>query len=195
MPALFSMTAPLPPTALPGVNPDGSGAGTGLHYYQALNIQVDTAGNYTFEMASPNTSGSPSNALDTFLRVHDATWDPNTGAGSLAFNDDFTGTLTVLPGPYGAFITATSTGFTGAQPGSRLASVALAANTDYWVVMTSFRNTDYLTPGAPSTVSGATGPFYVGVEGPGNIAIVPEPATFIAIGAGLLGLAIARRRK
>jgi hypothetical protein len=57
--------------------------------------------------------------------------------------------------------------------------------------MTSFRNTDYLA--TSGTTAQATGSFYMGVSGVGNI--VPEPGTFIAIGIGLAGLAIARRRK
>jgi hypothetical protein len=56
--------------------------------------------------------------------------------------------------------------------------------------MTSFRNTDFV---GTSTNAQATGDFYVGIGGPGNV--VPEPGTFVAIGIGILGLAIARRRK
>jgi hypothetical protein len=173
-------------------NPGGSSSGTGIHYYEAFVFQVDAAGTYVFEMASPNTTGTPSNALDTYLRIHDTTWDPNSApsAGSITSNDDFTGSLTVLPGPYGAFITSASTGFSGTQPGSRISTGLLAANTDYWLVMTSFRNTDFV---GTSTTAQATGDFYVGMGGPGNV--VPEPGTFVAIGIGILGLAIARRRK
>ncbi len=93
---------------------------------------------------------------------------------SVASSDDFTGTLTVLPGPYAGTISATATGFSGAQPSSRLGTASLTAGTDYFLVQTSFRSTDYVVAGAEG---GPTGPFYTGIGGPGNITLVGTGCT------------------
>jgi len=163
------------------VNPGGSTAGTARHYYNVQQFTVDTAGTYTFESASPNTNATnPSNALDTYLRLYANTFDPNAPAGSIASNDDFTGTLTVLPGPYAGTISATATGFTGAQPSSRT-TAALSPGIQYFLVNTSFRSTDYVT----TTNEGQPrGPYYSGIGGPGNVALVPEPASLAMAALG-----------
>lgn len=177
---------------LDGTSPRyNNGTGGGNNAYMAVMIMVDLTGSYTIESASPNTSTSGvSNALDTYLRVLPSTWVPANGTtGTLAFNDDFTGALTVLPGPYAGTVGPNGTGFSGAQPASRIASVNLTANTPYWLVNTSFRAWNYV-----NTTDGAgVGHFYTGISGQGNV--VPEPGTFVAIGLGLAGLALARRRK
>jgi hypothetical protein len=172
-------------------NPGGSSAGTGVHYYSVTQFTVGTSGNYIFEMASPNTNTSnPSNALDTYLRLYSGTFNPASPGNGIASNDDFTGTLTVLPGPYAGTISATATGFTGAQPSSRLNNIALTAGTTYFLINTSFRETNYVS----TTNEGqATGPYYVGITGPGTINIVPAPASLALLGLG--GLIAGRRRR
>ena len=168
-----------------------NGTGGGNNAFMAVMIMVDTTGSYVIESASPNTSTTGvSNALDTYLRVLPSTWDPTQGTtGTIASNDDFTGALTVLPGPYAGTVGPSGTGFSGAQPASRIASVNLTAGTQYWLVNTSFRAWNYV-----NTTDGAgVGHFYTGISGQGNI--VPEPATFAVIGVGLAGLALLRRRK
>lgn len=169
-------------------NPGGSSSGSGIHFYDVLAVAVDTTGAYTFEAASPNTTGNPSNALDTFLLLYSGSFNPAAPAGSIASNDDFTGLLTVLPGPYAGTITANSTGFSGAQPGSRLLNVNLTAGTDYFLVVSSFRQTNYVN----TTDGASTGPWYVGASGVGNITI-PAPGALALLGLG--GLAAARRRR
>jgi hypothetical protein len=172
------------------VNPGGDGGGS--HYYNVTNFTVDTAGTYTFEMASPNSTagGSPSNAVDTNMRLYSgASFNPVTPGSALNFNDDFTGSLTVLPGPYIPTITATSTGFTGAQPGSRF-TFALTAGTNYFLVTGSYRNTTYVVS---TNEGGATGPYYTGIGGPGNITVAPAPASLALLGLG--GLVASRRRR
>ena len=173
------------------VNPGGDGLGS--HYYNALEFTVTVSGNYTFESASPNTTGTPSNALDTFIRVYANVFNPGAPGAGIASNDDFTGTLTVLPGPYAGTITSTATGFTGAQPSSRLASVALLTGTTYFMINTSFRNTAFVA--LTGTTAQAKGPYYSGINGPGNVTPVPEPASMIALGLGAVALMRRRRAK
>jgi hypothetical protein len=174
-------------------NPGGSSLGSGIHHYSAFEFTVSVSGAYTFEMSSPNTSTTgQSNALDTYLRLYATTFNPGAPGTGLASNDDFTGALTVLPGPYSGTIGGTGTGFTGAQPSSRLNAIALTAGTTYFLINTSFRETTYVTP-LTGNVAGATGPYYVGINGPGNVNPVPEPASMAALGLGVL--ALLRRRK
>ena len=146
---------------------------------------------YTFETASPNTApASPSNALDTNIRIYAGAFNPATPStpAASASNDDFTGTLTVLPGASGFPVTSTATGFSGAQPSS-LTTLALTAGTTYFLVETSFRRIDYVN----ASDGGAKGPWYAGISGPGNITIVPAPGTLALLGLGAAGM-IRRRR-
>ena len=170
--------------------PGGTNGGTGVQYYSAQPFTVDATGSYTFETASVNSTGTPSNAIDTLLNLYANTFTPAAPNDTLATADDFVGTLTILPGPYaGNGVTATATGASGAQPSSRFAAQALTAGVQYFLINTSFRNTDYTPAG---TVGGATGTFYTGISGPGNIT-VPEPASLGLLGLG--GLALMRRRR
>lgn len=175
--------------------PGGSGVGTALQYYSFMQFQVSVSGAYTMEMSSLNTSTSGvSNALDTLLVLYTGSFNPASPTGQTAFSDDFTGSLTVLPGPYaGIGLTNTATGFQNAQPSSRLAGVNLVAGTDYFAVFSSFRSTDFVS----TTAAGqATGNYYFGIDGPGDtIPAVPEPATMVVLGAAALAAAARKRRK
>lgn len=168
------------------VNPGGSTLGTGRHFYDvALQFTVDVSGAYVFELASFNTTGTPSNALDTFLRVYTGSFNPLSPAtGTLGSNDDFTGALTVLGG-------ANGTGFTGARPASR-ATLNLVAGTTYFLVATSFRPTDFVATG---TTAQATGAYSFGIDGPGTVTAVPEPGTTALLIGGAVGLVALVRRK
>lgn len=169
-------------------HPNASTAGTGVQYYDVSAFTVDTTGAYVIEMTSPNTTGTPSNALDTFLAVYANTFNPASPGAGIGFNDDFTGTLTVLPGSSGFPVTSTATGFTGAQPSSRL-TVNLTAGTQYYLVNTSFRDTSFVGTG---TTAQAVGNYYVGINGPGNITI-PAPGALALL--GLAGMVGSRRRR
>ena len=164
-----------------------------LQDYNVYAFTVDTSGSYTFELASINSVGTPSNALDTWLGIFANTFNPPALGAPLFSSDDFTGTLTVLPGPYsGMGLTATSTGFTGAQPGSRLLNVALTAGTQYFLYTSGFRDTTFVST---SSAGQATGHYYYGATGPGVISIVPEPTTVALLGLGALAVGVRAFRK
>ncbi len=76
------------------------------------------------------------------------------------------------------------------KPGLLLASVSLSAGVDFNLVTTSFRATDFVGTG---TTAQAVGTFYNGISGPGNVTLVPEPATLSLLAFGALSL-IRRRR-
>jgi len=171
----------------------GSTAGTAMSFYDLIQFTVNTTGSYVFELASVNSTGTPSNALDTLLVMYANTFNPAAPGAGIGFNDDFTGNRTVLPGPFaGNGVTVASTGFTGANPGSRQ-TFALTAGVQYFLPVTSFRETTFVGTG---TTAQPTGAWYLGASGPGVITVVPEPATtaLLVIAAGGLGL-ILRKRK
>ncbi len=178
--------------------PNGT-AGT-PYFYDVYQLSVTVTGAYTFELSSLNTTpgGTPSNALDTYLVVYANMFNPAAPSGQIAFSDDFTGTLTVLPGPFtGQGYTATSTGFTGAQPGSRSLNLNLTAGTPYFLVVTSFRPANS-APVTTGTGGQRIGDYVFGVGGgPGDVVIVPEPTTTALLigGVGALALGAWRKRK
>ncbi len=175
-----------------------SGQTTGLYYYDVIQLSVTVTGAYTFNLSSLNTTagGVPSNALDTYMYVYANMFNPAAPAGPLAFNDDFTGAMTILPGAFaGQGYTANSTGFTGAQPGSRILALNLTAGTTYFMVVTSFQRT---TSVSTTSAGQAVGNYVFGIGGgPGDVVVVPEPATTALLigGAGALAFAAWRKRK
>lgn len=170
-----------------------STVGSGLQYYNVFQFTVDTSGSYIFELASINSTGTPSNGLDTWLGIFANTFSPPALGAPFASNDDFTGTRTVLPGPYtGVGLTATSTGFTGASPGSRLTGVNLVAGTTYFLYVSSFRDTTFVGTGSTAQ---PLGDYYFGISGPGIISIVPEPTTVALLGLGALAVGVRAFRK
>ncbi len=152
-------------------NPNGQGmsGGTGGHHYCVRQFSVDTDGAYTIETASPNTAGTPSNALDTFLRLYADPFDPiDPFDGLMAFNDDYSGSLSVLPGPFFPSIGPVATGAGGAQPASRLANIELTAGSSYFLVQTSWRRS---TSSSNLSDGQSRGIFYTGIAGPGAVSI------------------------
>jgi hypothetical protein len=87
-------------------------------------------------------------------------------------------------------VTPVATGFSGTQPSSRILTANLVAGTQYFLVNTSFRSTDFVGTG---TTSQPVGTFYTGISGPGNIT-VPEPAG-LGLLAGVTTLLVSRRRR
>jgi hypothetical protein len=161
--------------------------GTLPHYYDVFQFTVSLTGAYTFELSSMNTTGTPSNALDTYLLIYANSFNPLAPTGDIGFNDDFSGALTVLGG--------TGTGFQGAMPASRIANLNLTAGTTYFMVVTGFRNTTFVGTG---TTAQATGAYNYGITGPGDINVVPEPGTtalFVMAGGALAGYAFRKRRR
>jgi hypothetical protein len=172
----------------------GSTAGSGVSYYDLITLTVSTTGAYVFELASVNTTGTPSNALDTLLVMYANIFNPAAPGAGIGFNDDFTGNRTVLPGPYAANgVTVASTGFTGANPGSRF-TFNLTAGVTYFLPVTSFRDTTFVGTG---TTAQPFGTWYLGANGPGTITIVPEPTTtalLVVAAAGGLGVLLRKRK-
>jgi hypothetical protein len=170
-----------------------STTGSGIHYYNVFELSVSQTGTYIFELSSRNTTGTPSNALDTWLAIFANNFNPAAPGTPQNSNDDFTGTLTVLPGPFsGIGLTNVATGFTGAQPASRLATVNLVAGTRYFMYVSSFRETNYITTGSQAQPTGA---YYYGISGAGIITVVPEPTTVALFGFGALAVGVAAWRK
>lgn len=172
-----------------------STSGTAIQYYDVYQFSVTTSGSYVFELSSLNTTNSPSNALDTYMLLYATTFNPASPNTQLSSNDDYTGTFTVLPGPFaGSGYTTTSTGFSGAQPGSRFTNASLTLGTNYFLVVSSFRATDFVGTG---TNAQPVGNYVFGISGPGTAVLVPEPATtaLLIVAAGGLALLGLRKRK
>lgn len=160
--------------------------GVAQHFYDVFPFLVSAGGAYSFELSSMNTTGTPSNALDTFVLIFANTFNPAAPGAPIGFDDDFTGALQILMG--------TATGFTGALPASQLLNLNLSLGTQYFMVVSSFRATNFVGTG---TTAQATGAYNYGITGPGIISVVPEPATTALLvgAAALLGIRALRKRK
>ncbi|GIW74581.1 MAG: hypothetical protein KatS3mg103_1103 [Phycisphaerales bacterium] len=102
---------------------------------------------------------------DGYLLVYQDVFDPADPLnGLIALNDDYFGTG--LPG--------TGVGYSG------LDAVTMSAASTYYIVVTGFSNDDF-------------GPYQNTISGPGDIFIVPAPASLALLGLG--GLAAVRRRR
>src|SRR5437870_5090761 len=64
-----------------------STAGSGMEYYDLYALTVDATGSYVFELSSRNTTGTPSNALDTWMAIFANVFNP-PGPPQTS-NDDF----------------------------------------------------------------------------------------------------------
>lgn len=168
----------------------GTGTSTAGCAYSVQMFYVTASGSYTFETSSLTVAGATTN-MDTFEYIYHTSFSPTAQTTNfVAGNDDFTGTLTVLPGPYsGAGVTSTATGAGGVQPSSRL-TAALTAGVQYFAVESSFY-------AANNTNGRGVGPYWAGIGGgPGQVRLgaVPEPATMTALALGAVAL-LRRRRK
>ena len=152
------------------VNPGGSTAGTGMHYYDVFQFTVGTTGPHTIETSSLNTNGAgmTSNALDTYIRLYAGSFDPMAPGGAVTFNDDFNGMLSVLPGPYTVDgLTNTATGFINAQPSSRL-ECQFDGGYTIFPRNDELPATDYVPSSTTQPEGGPTGPYWSGIS-PGDI--------------------------
>lgn len=156
-----------------------SGVGTATPYeVQPFYVKQDDQ--YVFEV---NGVSHP----DTYIFVYGPTFNPATPlVGLLAGDDDFSGTFTVLSGTGQGFASSRIALGETSNYGGGGTGLFLTAGVQYYAVVTGFGNTDF-------------GTYDAGIGGPAgtrvNLGIVPEPATMIALGAGLAALAARRRRK
>ena len=160
-----------------------SGVGTSVKY-QVREFYVTASSTYVAEMASVAFA---SGGVDTYLLIYANSFNAASPLTNLVgISDDFTGTFTVLPGPFGSAVGAAGTGSsgTGANPASRI-STTLTAGVQYFAVLTTFDN-------------GEVGPWYLGIGGgQGQVVAgaVPEPMTMTVLALGAVAALRRRNRK
>lgn len=152
---------------------------TGAYRYDVQPFYVTVTGNYVFE--SDQSSGN----YDGYIFLYANSFVPTTPlVGLQDGDDDFSGTFTVIGGTSsvstrGSRIASTETSNFNDPGGSML-----IAGVQYYAINSAF-----------SANSGGT--YRAGIGGgPGDViaGMVPEPASMIALGAGLLALARRRRK-
>lgn len=152
--------------------------------YQVREFYVTVTGTYVAEMASVAFA---SGGVDTYLLIYANSFNAASPLTNyVTHNDDFTGSFTVLPGPYGSAVGAAGTGSsaTGANPASRI-STTLTAGVQYYAVLTTFENAEF-------------GPWYLGIGGgQGQVVAgaVPEPMTMTVLALGAVAALRRRNRK
>lgn len=160
-----------------------SGVGTAVRY-QVREFYVTATSTYVAEMASTSFA---TGGVDTYLVIYANAFNAASPLTNfVALSDDFTGTFTVLPGPFGSAVGAAGTGSssTGANPASRI-STTLTAGVQYFAVLTTFDN-------------GEVGPWYLGIGGgQGQVVAgaVPEPMTMTVLALGAVAALRRRNRK
>ena len=150
----------------------GGLSGVGVdNYYDVQAFWVDATDNYTFESTFAN---------DGFIFIYTAFNPGNAVTGFLYGDDDYAGALSLLGGS-GSGLDASKIG----EGQGSFPAMGLTANTQYYAVTTTF---DVLTVGDYKNAIG-------GGRGKVNLGVVPEPASMVALGAGLLAFARRRRSK
>lgn len=153
-----------------------SGVGTAVPY-QVQPFWVTVGGTYSFEV----NGGSHT---DTYALAY-SSFDPNNPLlGLMDGDDDFSGSFSLLSGTgqgWASSVIAPGEG-TNYSGGTGL---ILNANTQYYAVVTGYGNSDFGSYDA--AIGGGQGRVVLGA--------VPEPATMLALFAGVAGLAARRRRK
>lgn len=149
-----------------------SGVGTATPY-QVTPFFVSAAGTYSFEVDGRGHT-------DTYALAYSSFSAGSPLVGLLNGDDDYSGPLPNLGGTGQGF--ASSYIASGETSNFAAGGLNLAANTQYYAVVTGFGNTDF-------------GAYAAAIAGPGNVTIglVPAPASLALVGLG--GLVAGRRRR
>lgn len=153
---------------------------TGAFRYDVQPFYVTVSGNYVYE--SDQAVGN----YDGYIFLYAGSFDPNNPLTNLQDgDDDFSGAFTVLSGSSSSGVRASRIASTETSNFNDPTGSFLTAGVQYYAIN--------------STFSAGTGGVYRAAIGGGQGdvigGVVPEPASMIALGAGILALARRRRSK